>query len=68
MRTRKSPTLAAVVYRGLVTDGNFVVWARGDFFWGRMRFFRRILVVFVVVGMNAGAARSLAPVAARHWI
>jgi two-component system, sensor histidine kinase len=28
----------------------------------------RILTVFVIVGMNAGAARSLAPVAICHWM
>ncbi|MGC4071382.1 MAG: ATP-binding protein [Nibricoccus sp.] len=52
---------------GLLLTG--ILWGAGAWlFLGTDAFLPRILVVFVVVGMNAGAARSLAPVAACHWI
>jgi signal transduction histidine kinase len=52
---------------GLLSTG--ILWGVGTWiFLGTEAFLPRILVVFVVVGMNAGASRSLAPVAVCHWI
>ncbi len=52
---------------GILPTG--ILWGAGAWaFLHTEAFLPRILVVFVVVGMNAGAARSLAPVAVSHWI
>ncbi len=52
---------------GIVPTG--VLWGAGAWaFLHTEEFLPRILVVFVVEGMNAGAARSLAPVAVCHWV
>ncbi len=46
-----------------------MMWAIGIvLFLNTDAFLPRILTVFVVVGMNAGAARSLSPVASCHWM
>jgi two-component system, sensor histidine kinase len=52
---------------GLLPTG--ILWGVGAWmFLETDAYLPRILTVFAVVGMNAGAARSLAPVAICHWI
>ena len=56
-----------VFVAGLVPTG--LLWGAGTWmFLETAAYLPRILTVFVIVGMNAGAARSLAPVAVCHWI
>ncbi len=46
-----------------------ILWAVGIVVFLRTdAFLPRILTVFIVVGMNAGAARSLSPVKSCHWL
>jgi signal transduction histidine kinase/CheY-like chemotaxis protein len=69
-RARQGAELARwrrIFIAGLLPTG--VLWGVGTWmFLETEAYLPRILTVFVIVGMNAGAARSLAPVAVCHWI
>jgi signal transduction histidine kinase/CheY-like chemotaxis protein len=68
-RRREEPELPAwrrAFVAGLIPTA--VLWGIGAWiFLQTEAYLPRILTVFVIVGMNAGAARSLAPVAICHW-
>ena len=52
---------------GLALAG--ITWGMaGWFYLNTPEILPRILLVFIIVGMNAGAARSLAPVLASYWL
>jgi signal transduction histidine kinase/CheY-like chemotaxis protein len=51
-----------------VTVAGFAWGAAGWIFFGASDVFAQLLLMIIIAGMNAGAARSLAPVMACYWV
>ncbi len=61
------PRWRALFLAGVAVAG--ITWGMaGWFFFNTAEVLPRMLLIFIIVGMNAGAARSLAPVLASYWL
>jgi len=61
------PRWRALFLTGLALAG--IAWGMaGWFYFNTAEVLPRMLLIFIIVGMNAGAARSLSPVPASYWL